>query len=116
MPSWSEEAAGRPLPWEEAVCAAAGVVRSTVAELGVTTFAFPLCFLCVFWALALIGDEDDAMGSVMVVLSAPGKAILSVTLVLAALFGYPVNGPCMPGHNPLSTHEKAFSRQNILQD
>lgn len=67
--SWSEEAAGRLLPWE-VVCDAAGVVRSTVAELGDTTFDFPLCFLCVFWVLALIGDDGDAMGSVMVVLSA----------------------------------------------
>ena len=66
--SWSDEAAGRPLPWE-AVCAAAGVVRSTVvAELGDTTFAFALCFLCVFWILELLGDDGDAMGSVMVVL------------------------------------------------
>ena len=68
MLSWSEEAAGWPLSWE-AVCAAVGVVGSTVAELGDTTFAFPLCFLCVFWVLALIGDDGDGMGSVMVVLS-----------------------------------------------
>jgi hypothetical protein len=106
LPSWSEEAAGRPLPWE-AVCAAAaaaaatGVVRSAVADLGDnTTFAFPLCFLCVFWVLALMGDEDDAMGSFMVVLAFERAAYL--------VFDYPVSGPCMPWHDPLATHEKSI--------
>jgi hypothetical protein len=100
MPSWSEEDAAGPPPWET-VCAA-GVVRSTVAELGDTTFAFPLCFLCVFWVWALIGDDGDAMGSVMVVLSGGNVLYYSCS-------EYPVNGPCMPWHGG------AFSRENILQ-
>ena len=69
--SWEEEeeaAAAGLLRLVEAVCAA-GAVDSTVAELGDTTFAFALCFFGVFWVLALMGDDDDAMGSAMVVLS-----------------------------------------------
>jgi hypothetical protein len=98
LPSWSEEAAGRPLPWE-AVCAAAaaaaatGVVRSAVADLGDnTTFAFPLCFLCVFWVVALMGDEDDAMGSFMVVLA----------------FERAGKRPVHAVARPIATHEKSI--------
>ena len=80
MPSWwwwlseaaaaAAAAAAGKLSWEEDVCAATGVgPRAAVAELGDTTFVFPLCFLCIFWVLALMGDDDDAMSSVMVVWS-----------------------------------------------
>lgn len=74
--SWEEEeeAAAAGLLRLEAVCAA-GAVGSTVAELGDTTFAFALCFFGVFWVLTLMGDDGDAMGSAMVVLSG-GRCIL----------------------------------------
>ena len=72
------------------MCAAVLRTSSTVAELGDTTFAFPLCCLCVFVVLALIGDDGDGIGSVMVVLSRQ--------CTLCSCFEYPVNGPYMPWH------------------
>ena len=65
------------------VCA--GGVGLTVAELGDTSFAFPLCFcFWVFWVLALIGDDGDAMG---------GSVMVARFLSLSVSVEYPVNGP-----------------------
>lgn len=47
------------------MCAAGFGSKSTISELRDSTFAVPLCFLGVFLVLALMGDDGDAMGSVM---------------------------------------------------